>query len=324
MTIAVLAQPTAQIAPVGPVEVRVASPLPALDDPAMVHRADGAPATGQDAARIAAALGLVGDPTDTGWGAWAVGSQDGTGPTLSLTADALGQWWYSAAPSSTVCAEPAPDGGGGAVPCRDTAPFGPLPTDTQALADAEQVHARLGGSGTGEVQRDAWAVSVTFPQLVDGVEAPIGSTYRYESAGQLAGANGVLGRFTAVEPAPRIGTAAALDLIRAGRTMPWPAVAAETTEQAPAPGQTSPGSPGLPEPAPVPMPEPVPLDLEPLVITITGVVEGLLLVPGADGTAWLLPAYRFSTADGGTIEVLAVPQDRIEVVQPTDAPGIAE
>jgi hypothetical protein len=54
-------------------------------------------------------------------------------------------------------------------------------------------------------------------------------------------------------------------------------------------------------------------------VTLTGVERILLFATGADGTNWLVPAYRFTTADGTGPTVLAV-ADRFLLgseVQPT-------
>jgi len=46
--------------------------------------------------------------------------------------------------------------------------------------------------------------------------------------------------------------------------------------------------------------------LTPVEVTLTGVEEDLTMVWATDGTVWLLPAYTFTTDDGGRYTVVAV------------------
>lgn len=48
---------------------------------------------------------------------------------------------------------------------------------------------------------------------------------------------------------------------------------------------------------------------EPLDVVLTGVEEDLTLVWAADGTIWLLPAYTFTSDDGGRYSVVAITDD---------------
>jgi hypothetical protein len=343
------------IAPAGPVQVQVVGELPALDGRAVAHRTAGRAASAQDAARLAAAFGIAGAPADSGAGSWTVGPQDGSGPTLTVSADPLGQWWYSAAPDTAVCAEVGP--GGETRPCRSAdAPPPSLPTDDAAQAAAARLVEQIGiPAGAGRIVRDEWGVSVEYPVLVEGVSAPVGTAFRFTDGDRPTSANGTLGAFTAAGSYPRIGTAAALDLVREGNVAPWFGMAAGAAEATDADadadadagsggastdgsgGMSDPDDPGAPapgdavppaagdgaEPVPpsddLPVPPP-PADPEPVVITVVAAEAGLTLLTGADGTSWLIPAYLFTTAEGATIEVLAVPADFIEVVQPGPVP----
>jgi len=56
--------------------------------------------------------------------------------------------------------------------------------------------------------------------------------------------------------------------------------------------------------------------LEPVTVTLTGVKMGLTMIWAADNTIWLLPAYEFSSADGGQYTVIAVDDSFIQLPAP--------
>ncbi|MGD9704007.1 MAG: hypothetical protein AB7Q42_20445 [Acidimicrobiia bacterium] len=59
---------------------------------------------------------------------------------------------------------------------------------------------------------------------------------------------------------------------------------------------------------------------EPLLVTLNGVREDLTMVWAADETVWLLPAYTFTSADGGLYTVNAVVDEYLVQVEPE--PGV--
>ena len=65
----------------------------------------GAAPTAEQAAAVAAALGVAGDPVqlseDQG-GGWLVGPADYSAPTVNLSSDAMHSWWYSAGPTDAA------------------------------------------------------------------------------------------------------------------------------------------------------------------------------------------------------------------------------
>lgn len=78
---------------------------------------------------------------------------------------------------------------------------------------------------------------------------------------------------------------------------------------------------GAPEPAPVcdpaadcvvsPMPTP-----DPITIHLNGVRLDVTMVWDADGSIWLLPAYTFTSADGGEFTVVAVDDSLLDLPEP--------
>ena len=65
---------------------------------------------------------------------------------------------------------------------------------------------------------------------------------------------------------------------------------------------------------------------EPLIVVLTGVREDLTMIWAADDTVWLLPAYTFTSDDGGIYTVNAVSDEFFSVAEPeptVDDPGTA-
>ena len=65
----------------------------------------GGIATAEQAAKVAAALGVSGEPVqlpDDQGGGWLVGPSDYTAPTVNVASDAMHSWWYSSGPSDAV------------------------------------------------------------------------------------------------------------------------------------------------------------------------------------------------------------------------------
>lgn len=84
-------------------------------DPASVFSAE-------TAARVAGVLGVAGEPAQQ-WGAWSVGPQDGTGPSLQLQPDGLASLsYYDPSRDPWTCVRSAPD-------TPDLAPAEPEPAD---------------------------------------------------------------------------------------------------------------------------------------------------------------------------------------------------
>jgi signal recognition particle subunit SRP54 len=216
-------------------EFVVVGELPPLDGPAPVWVSQQATVTAEDAARIAAALGVAGEPVLQEWGAWTVGPSDGSGPNVTVSTTPLGDWWYSnpTLAARYACPEPAPapDGTGDATTsdvavlpdCPEPQPPTDLPSDEEALAEAQRIADAVGGVGGDDqlVTRDEWGVNVERRTRLGGIETPFGSTIRLGSGGIVEYASGFLGSFEQAGEYPRIGTAEAFARLQAGQPFPW-------------------------------------------------------------------------------------------------------
>lgn len=104
-------------------------------DPASVYSAD-------TAAHLASVLGVSGTPSQ-GWGAWVVGVQDGTGPTVQLRPDGLASFsYYDPTREPWACMKSAPDvpsgsgGSGAAGPATGSTAVQPAPAAEPAIGAA--------------------------------------------------------------------------------------------------------------------------------------------------------------------------------------------
>ncbi|PVU83260.1 hypothetical protein DDP54_09950 [Cellulomonas sp. WB94] len=105
-------------------------------DPASVYSADAA-------AHLASVLGVSGTPSQT-WGAWVVGVQDGTGPTVQLSPDGLASFsYYDPSRDPWACVKSAPD-----VPSGSTEP-GAAGSATGDTAPAPAAEPAIGAATPG-------------------------------------------------------------------------------------------------------------------------------------------------------------------------------
>jgi len=127
----------------------------------------------ETAARVAAALGVTGAPSQP-WGAWSVGPQDGTGPSVQLQPDGLASVsYYDPTRDPWTCVKSAPDRIGGA----STGAAGPA-----GDAGVAGSTGAAGAAGTTEVAPPLVEVPAPSPGLVDpgygcqqqGAPAPTG------------------------------------------------------------------------------------------------------------------------------------------------------
>lgn len=206
-----------------------------------------------------------------------------------------------------------------------------------------------------EVYADEWGAYVTATLRLDGVRTWLSANIGFGAEGAITWAGGFLGQPQRGDDYPRIGVEAAVARLNdqssmwmypmmSGVAMADGAVAASGAggggvvgeigapeESAALPPVPDPGL--APEPVPMgstvvePLPvEPppidttpidtMPIDTMPIVVTLTSPTPSLEMFWATDGTIWLLPGYQFATSDGGTISVLAVPDEYVEQVDP--------
>lgn len=282
-------------------------------------------------ARVAAALGVAGEPRQE-YGAWTVGSTDGTGPTVSLSPDGTGSISYydpSKDPWSCVASAPETlDGateGGGTSSSVDKAQVDPglgagcdpqdlpaAPTGDAAKAKATDLLRALGvdpASYELEVMADTGSpalAQVTAHLVVDGQRSGVAWNVSLVGDGvqSLWGSLAPLvelGDYDVVSPRAAVERLGDPRFGASGGIMP---LAADDLARAESGAEIAPA----PDDAPT---VPTTPDFGPLAwpvedVTIESARLGLALTTLPDGAAVLLPTYELSSSDGRTWTVVAV------------------
>jgi hypothetical protein len=297
------------------------------------------PVTEAQVESIADALGVAGDvvKTDEGFGvSWRVGPDDGSGPSVWVYEDAQQSWNYNAAWGDAVydepCAVSIDADGNETSDCPEPTPPVGVPSGDEAEQRVREMLAALGVDPADlrfETYADEWFVSIDVSDRTDDHPATRSWHFGFGAEGVLQYASGTLAPMQAVGPYPLVDIDTAIarldegffggfgrdlaiaepDIAVAVEAAPEPeptdevapteTVAEDTggIEEPPA-DEAPPATPAVDEPMPTePMP---PLEpLEPVVVTLVDVQPDLWWAWDADGTVWLLPAYRFIDSDGG-------------------------
>ena len=314
--------------------------------------------TADNVAALAQRLDVPGTPVQLPpeeGGSWQVGEPltSTTQPrSATLNVDMGGLWWAQSGDDGLTvsrCAQgpddPVSDDSPG---CDLDAPVPPpmLPTDDEMLATASAV---FGDDVTLAVEwRDEWSVAVRADYLVDG--AASGHRGYYSVSGNGWYANGLLGRpvrqgtydtVSAAEAVPRLTDGPLgmkLDAYIPVTDGPLTS-GSDPGEPGFQPGVIEPGviEPGVIEPGfnpesmmdemvveppygGEPMPEPPGTPIEPEQVVLVAVTGALVPLTDGDGMVWSLPGYRFTSADGGEWEVIAVADEYFDTQTP-DPPG---
>lgn len=229
--------------------------------------------------------------------------------------------------------------------CEPPAPPAGVPTDAEARALAEALFADLGLPGDVTIQEvwaDDWGAWVHGATTLGGVPTDLSVSAAWGGEAKLTSFSSTL-----AEPADA-GSYPTVDAERAVQRLeeqgggwgglpiarPLPAIGSLDAPTRSDDVASSAGEDVAPDADPTPMPtEPVidlPLpdpDAEPelVEVTLVDVVPVLLQQWDVDGTAWLLPGYRFTDAEGGIWQVLAVSDDYLDVGEPdVPAPGVTD
>lgn len=283
----------------------------------------------ETARRVADVLGVPGEVRED-YGSYAVGSTDGTGPSLYLQADGLGSVSYNDPtkdPWGCVVVTPMPaegdegSGSSGAEPgaCEES-DHGAPPSGGDAVDALRDVLASLGLDPAGfEVVADEQpadqgaprATSVSAYEVVEGQRTGTQWSATYSGAGLASLYGGLaprvaIGSYDVVSPAeavgrlgdPRFGGGGMIALAREG------AAAELVPEIAPAEPEAPTVPPTVGEGARFAWPV--------TEVTITDARLGLAVQYQPDGAAVLLPAYELSDADGNVWSVVAVADDQLD------------
>jgi hypothetical protein len=294
---------------------------------------DASGVSAQAAAAAASALGVTGEPR-LEWGSWVVGSNDGTGPSLTLSADGQGALsyadprndvWYcdpsvrEEATSSDGAVEGGATEGAGAAPSvvepcgeRD---LGPAPSEDEAARQLRDLMSRLGVDPAGyEVVVEDYGdpyVFATAYHVVDGQRTGLTWSASFSGAGVtwLSGFTASLvdlGEYDVVSPAeavermndPRFGAGWSGPIALARDAS---AAAAETgVVDEPDGTPPAPAAPGSAFAWPV------------TDVTIVEARLGVAVTSTRDGAAVLAPTYELTADDGSVWSVIAVAERHLD------------
>ena len=188
---------------------------------------------------VAAALGVSGTVRELGvdmGGGWAVGSQDYSGASVTVSPDAMQSWWFNVGAAATSVGFPdceyfpPGDPAGGATDataplCAEpTPPFG-VPTADEAMAKALALFESMGiavDSYDFETYADEWSANVTGYLTLEGVRTTVAISAGFGAEGALTWANGFLAAPERGADYPRIGVAAAVERLNEQQSMMYP------------------------------------------------------------------------------------------------------
>ncbi|MFC9919434.1 hypothetical protein [Agromyces binzhouensis] len=254
-------------------------------------------------AALAAALGVAGEPVLAD-GAWTVGPQDGTAPTLWVSLDGTMSFSYSdPGKDPWVCEE-------GTGVCE---PTGDLPSEDAAIAALRDLLASAGRDpGSYEFSSETWEGAVTrtasaWP-VVDGQRVDTGWSVEVTQDG-LYSAYGALAELVPLGDYPVVSEQEAFERLsdpRFGAQMTIMPFAVR-----------EPASDDIAEWVPPTEPPAVPAPGTAISWPVNDVdiVEarlGLASQWQSDGSVLVVPAYEFTDAEGGAWSVVAVAEERLD------------
>lgn len=283
----------------------------------------------ETAARLAQVLGVPGEPRSE-YGSWVVGSSDGSGANLTVSADALASLsyydpardpWASCYASAVDTPTTEDDTAGSTEPApAECTPSGAAaPAGDAAVAQARDVVADLG------LDPDAWeyeaqgdtgtpqASYVTLWQVVDGQRTGVSGNVTFVS-------DGVQSLYLPLAPLVDLGTYDVVSAVEAVQRLSDPRfgasggvmpllkgpVAAEAASAEPVgPESTEPTVPPTPT-AGAAIAWPVQQ------VTLVSSRLGVALTSLPDGSSVLVPSYELADADGSTWSVVAVVDDQLD------------
>jgi hypothetical protein len=175
--------------------------------------------TAEQVARVAAALGVTGEPVplDEGFGvSWRVGPDDGSAPTLWVSNEGTQSWNYSAwqgRGAIVSCTATVDSDGTESSDCPEPEPPIGVPTEAEAQQRASELMAALGHDVSLleiETYGDEWFASVMFSDGADDRAALREWSFGFGADGVLEYASGALAQAEPVGPYPLIDLDTAL------------------------------------------------------------------------------------------------------------------
>jgi hypothetical protein len=218
--------------------------------------------------------------------------------------------------------------------CSTPQPPTGVPTKDEALTNAKDLFASWGydinSYAFDDVYADEWGASVNGSLVLDGIKAQIMLSVSFGENAAVTFASGSLAVLQRGGDYPTIGTSAGLERLKTQQNQyvglgGGPETRSATIDVA---AQPALGAPAIAPCEPGPATDCAPIDTDPIMVTLNSVEPALTMVWAADDTIWMLPAYSFGSADGGTYTVMAVddayiqqPDPDVASTEPADLPA---
>lgn len=223
-----------------------------------------------------------------------------------------------------VCTEPEP-------------PVG-VPTEAEAEAAATALLGDMGLDAANyelTTYADQWGASVTAYLLLDGHRSPLSVNVGFGENGAITWASGTLAQPQSAADYPLVSPEAGLARLNDqsgqwgwfgyGGGVGMMRGAVEDVAVSPANETAGGGVAGVAgdQPITAPVCDPAadcvvePMPMEEITVTLTSVRLDLTMVWDEDGTVWLLPAYTYTSTDGGEYSVIAVDESLLDLPEPT-------
>lgn len=223
--------------------------------------------------------------------------------------------------------------------CVEEAPEPPagVPTEDEAVAATKALLADMGLDAADyefTTYADEWGANVTAYLLLDGHRSPLSMNVGFGENGAITWASGTLAAPQPAADYPLVSPEAGLARLNdqsgqwgwfgygGGVGMMRGAVEdvavspAEATEGGGASGVA--GDQAITAPVCDPAADCViePMPVEDITVTLTSVRLDLTMVWDEDGTVWLLPAYTYTSTDGGEYTIIAVDESLLDLPEP--------
>ena len=212
-----------------------------------------------------------------------------------------------------------------------------VPTKAEAEAATKGLLADLGLDAANyelTSYADEWGANVTAYLLLDGRRSPLSVNVGFGENGAITWASGTLAQPQPAADYPLVSPEAGLARLNDqsgqwgwfgyGGGVGMMRGAVEDVAVAPA-DNTGGGAAGVAgdQPITAPVCDPAadcviePMPMEEIAITLTSVRLDLTMVWDEDGTVWLLPAYTYTSTDGGEYTIIAVDDSLLALPEPT-------
>ena len=257
-----------------------------------------------------------------------IGSQEGSGKSVSVTWTGTGNWWYSNSAAYPAQQCQATDEAGY---CQQYAEAKPtpelLPTRTEAQTTAARLFAATGfkvAAADIDVQIDEWSAWAHASMSVDGISTPIEWSVNWSQSGVVSSVSGHsvrlvdAGEFDTVSAKAAVARAGDWRYSGSMSTADWNKYQRPVTVQ-PLGGDDAASvdaSVATDQPAVEGAPDATPT---PILVTLNEAHRVNLMIWDSAGGVWVVPGWLLISDEGSLLPVFSLPDGLIALPEATDA-----